>query len=103
MRNFYGFISLLGCIFLSGCSDNDSHDHPGLTTGQQLFDHHCAECHKNTGKGNFLKGVPANQDTALSLDDIEHKIITGSIDGMPAYPTMSRAEASKIAAYLKRM
>ncbi|MEH6651450.1 MAG: cytochrome c [Motiliproteus sp.] len=103
MRHFYRLSSFLFIVFLAGCSGDDSHDHPDLVTGQQLFDHHCAGCHKNTGRGNFLKGVPANQDTALSSGDIEHKIRTEGAEGMPSFPTMGEAEAAKIASYLKQM
>ncbi|MCP4341502.1 MAG: cytochrome c [Desulfobulbaceae bacterium] len=101
---FYMLASCLLLVTVGGCS-NDTHDHPKLVTGEQLFDYHCSGCHKKTGKGNFLKGVPANRDTALSSGQIKHKITIKDKDGakMPSFPKMSEAEAAKIASYLKQL
>ena len=97
------YIIFLGSIFLTGCS-RDLHDHPGLVTGKQLFEHHCAECHKTSGMGTFLKGVPANKDTKLSTWQISHKLRMGDSAGaMPIFETMSVDETMKISTYLKRM
>ena len=89
---------------MSGCS-KDTHDHPDLVTGKQLFNYHCSGCHKNTGKGKFLKGVPSNKDTVLSSKQIIHKIKTNNGDKvkMPSFPQMSEAEAVAIVSYLKQM
>lgn len=91
-------------ITFNGCSD-DVHNHPQLTTGEELFEYHCSGCHKQSGKGNFLKGVPANRDTILSTLQITHKIKSGSEGGskMPSFQTMSEKEAQKIATYLKNI
>lgn len=98
---------LLGClllVMLSGCSV-DQHDHPELTSGQQLFDFHCAPCHKKDGTGIFLKGVPPNRDTDLSVWEIIHKTEKGSGDNskMPRFQSMPDEEAAKIAIYLKQL
>jgi len=91
-------------VTISSCS-RDTHDHPDLITGEQLFNYHCAGCHKNTGKGKFLKGIPANRNTVLSSAQIIHKI--NANDGedlkMPSFPKMSQAEAVAIVSYLKQM
>ncbi len=98
---------LASCLLLAtvvGCS-NDTHDHPKLVTGKQLFDHHCSGCHKITGKGNFLKGVPSNRDAALSSGQIKHKITIKDKDGakMPSFPKMNEAEITKITSFLKQL
>ena len=88
---------MLCLICLGGCR-KDIHDHPKLFTGQQLFEHHCSGCHKNSGAGNFLAGVPANRGSQLSTDQITHKITTGTEDSkMPAFPGMPANEAAAIA------
>ncbi len=102
-----GYFWLLLCwcfLMFSGCS-HDKHDHPDLRTGKQLFDYHCAECHKKTGKGQFLKGIPANKGTALSAGQVSHKVKfnDGAQSKMPSFPEMSNFEAQKIASYLKKL
>ncbi|MFD2229837.1 c-type cytochrome [Alkalimarinus sediminis] len=101
MRRTLLLIALAG---LSGC-DKDTHNHPELITGKQLFDHHCAGCHAETGKGNFLKGVPPNKQSSLSIWQIAHKIRIEANDKrkMPLYPNMSTQEAELIADYVKQL
>lgn len=100
----YGYF--LPCFFcvvgLIGCS-NDIHDHPDLVSGKQLFEYHCSACHKDTGKGNFLKGIPANRGTELTASQIVHRITRKDNSGskMPAFPNMSVEEAKQISTYLK--
>ncbi len=87
----------------SGCS-KDVHDHPDITTGKDLFKYHCSACHKDTGKGNFLKGVPANKNTALSAGQVRHKIIGNDSDSkMSSFEKMSVEESEKLSAYVKRL
>jgi mono/diheme cytochrome c family protein len=94
---------LITVLVLSGCS-RDAHDHPELTIGKQLFEHHCSECHNKSGIGKFLRGVPASKDTKLSASQISHKIRNDKDRRkMPIFDNMSNAEAQKIAAYLKRL
>jgi len=99
---FLGFCIVIIYFCLNGCS-KDIHDHPEQIAGKQLFELHCSSCHKVTGKGKFLKGVPANKDTLLTKSQIEHKIRDkSSANGkMPSFPEMSAGEAAKISAYLK--
>ena len=104
-RIFYGLLSCLFFVSIYGCNSNDKHDHPDLVTGEQLFEYHCSGCHKNTGHGNFLKGIPANKNTDLSSAQIVHKINLDAEEGskMPTFPAMSETETAKIASYLKQM
>ncbi|MET0065389.1 MAG: cytochrome c [Candidatus Thiodiazotropha sp.] len=87
---------------LHGCSE-DAHDHPDLVSGEQLFNYHCAGCHKVAGIGNFLKGIPSAKDTYLTQLEIAHKVKTVQENSskMPNFPNMSDEEARKIAAYVK--
>ncbi len=100
------FFTFACTIFLSGC-EQDVHDHPELTTGKQLFEYHCSSCHKSTGTGHFLKGVPANKDTDLAIWQIKHKIkdkaSQDSKTRMPSFPNMSSEEALLIAQYVKNL
>ena len=97
---------LLTMLLITACS-RDSHNHPDLVTGKQLFNYHCSTCHKATGIGRFLKGVPANKLTRLSPGQITHKIVAGTGTGtqakMPTFPNMPTTEAVKIANYVKTL
>ena len=97
-------VLLVMVMVLSGCN-KDIHTHPDLVTGKQLFDYHCASCHSETGKGNFLKGVPSNNNNSLTVWQIAHKIRIDANDKrkMPLYPNMSAEEAEVIADYVKQL
>jgi mono/diheme cytochrome c family protein len=102
-------VSLIALFFLNTCDfDKDSHEHNALTTGKELFSHHCAGCHKETGRGNFIKGVPSN-----ILTKLEHRQIIEHIRGgerqpsffyrkiiMPSFTTMGDEEIESITSHL---
>jgi mono/diheme cytochrome c family protein len=93
------------CLFvvagLWGCS-RDEHNHPNLRTGEQLYNHHCAECHGEDGTGHLFDVIPANILTKKSPREIMVYITT---DGhherkMPVFRTMQVAEARLITEHL---
>ncbi|KAF0192780.1 MAG: Uncharacterized protein FD165_550 [Gammaproteobacteria bacterium] len=88
-------------ISLGGCA-KDYHNHPGLTTGKQLFEYHCAECHGDDGAGRLFDGLPANVLTSRSRDGIVEYIRGGGRhdSNMPVFTTMPVDEAGKIADHL---
>jgi cytochrome c553 len=88
-------------VSLSGCS-RDQHDHPNLTTGEQLFNYHCAECHGVQGTGNLFDGIPANILTQKSHQEITTYITTGTGQEreMPVFSAMPAAEAKVITDHL---
>ncbi len=100
-----GLLGLLLGLTGPGCSGRDDHRHPQLTTGRQLFDHHCADCHAKSGKGLFWLGVPSNADTQLSREEVALKIRRGALTEhrMPMFQTMSYREADQIAGYLMQL
>ena len=100
----YVLICSLISLSLSGCS-RDHHDHPDLTTGEQLFNYHCAECHGEDGTGILFDVMPANILTQKSRQGIIDYITTkGNHErNMPVFKTMPAAEARKIATYLLKL
>jgi mono/diheme cytochrome c family protein len=95
---------LLGAMMavcLTGCS-RDQHDHPNLTTGEQLFNFHCAECHGVRGTGKLFDGIPANILSKKSPEEIARYITTETehIREMPAFSTMPADEAKAITDHL---
>ena len=88
-------------VSLSGCS-GDQHDHPNLTTGEQLFNYHCAECHGVRGTGKLFNGIPAIILTNKSPSEITKYITTetGHERDMPVFSTMPADEAKSITDHL---
>jgi mono/diheme cytochrome c family protein len=95
MKLLLVLICLLGA--LSGCTRTE----PEMD-GKALYEKYCARCHKSTGKGNFLLGVPPNKNTQLSYWEIKNKIRNGSgkHSKMPTFKHLSDAQAGLIANYL---
>lgn len=93
---------LISLVLLSACTQKDTHSHPENITAKELYELHCANCHKKTGKGKFLKGIPPNLFTELTLNQLVEKIKKGEQhhSNMTVYKTMSDEEARKIAMYL---
>jgi mono/diheme cytochrome c family protein len=101
------FLICVACVLtvttMAGCAKNrDHHDHTDLTTGRQLFNFHCAECHGEDGTGRLVDKIPANILTTRDVEGIESYIVTDTGKGrkMPVFATMPRGEAHEIAEYL---
>jgi len=95
-------ICMLAFSTLTACSNRDDHDHPNLKTGQDLFNHHCAECHGEDGTGKLADRTPANILTKKGRLDII-KYVTTDINParqMPVFDTMPHHEATQIASHL---
>ncbi|MCV6589056.1 MAG: cytochrome c [Marinobacterium sp.] len=95
------FTLILSLAGLTGCGEAETPP-PASASGQQLFDHHCAGCHRPQGTGNFLKGIPANALTDMDVDDIVSLIRNGDVSKpkMPAFPELSRYQAERIVLHM---
>ena len=97
-------VTVLSALLLVACSRDDDHRHPQLTTGKQLYLHHCASCHQDTGDGTFMQGVPAVKDTLMTYRQMTDHIRGHGRDKdsrMPEFSTMSQREAEAIAVYIR--
>lgn len=98
-------LTAIACILvLAGCDRDGAHDHPHLLTGEQMYNHHCAECHQRSGEGDFLDGIPAVKYTPMKIREIvEHIRGHGREDDtrMPRFSDMSVHEAERIAVYVR--
>ncbi len=95
------FLVAMVVISLLGCS-GDQHDHPTLTTGEQLFNYHCAECHGVQGTGKLFDRFPAIILTNKSPGEIAQYITieTGQNREMPVFSTMPANEVKIITDHL---
>jgi uncharacterized membrane protein len=100
------FLAICVCFIMSGygCSD-EQHNHPDLTTGQQLYNHHCAECHSEDGTGILFESLPANILTQKSPQEIITYITTDSNHQrlMPVFNAMPSEEAELITNHLMKL
>ena len=103
--NYYVHLIALVLIplLVTGClQESENHDHPALTTGRQLFEHHCSTCHGDTGNGNFFEGIPANRSSTMNKEQLISwlKNSIGEDRPAPSFPKMSDGEAEKIVSYM---
>ena len=98
------FIPFLLSVFtLVGCSDDaGGHKHPELSSGKQLFEHHCAECHQKDAKGKYFYGFPDLVDLKLDINRIRVQVLGEDTPGrkMPSFSSMPDEEVQKIAEYI---
>lgn len=89
----------LCAVMVWGCSEEP----PVKANGKQLYEYYCAECHKSSGNGQFLKGVPANATSIKSEVEIVRLIRQGhpEHDRMPVFKDLPRNDAILISKYLK--
>jgi|GEM_PF-1312656 len=99
---YFALLAMAIFLSVSGCAeqDHDNHAHPELESGEQLYNHHCAGCHKKSGAGNVIKGIPPVLYSKLSLSDMR-KFITIGLEGSEHehpvhFKTMPKDEARKI-------
>lgn len=98
------WFAILAAVWLVACGNPDAHDHPELRTGEDFYRHHCATCHRDLGKGHFLKGVPPAVYASLDAESFIARILghrRPAKTRMPVFATMPRAEAAAIAGYLR--
>lgn len=90
---------LLGVV---ACGSNKD---PLSMSGEDLYNENCAGCHKKTGKGNFLAGIPANVNTALNQEQVVALISRGSgtHQKMPVFDALNQDQVQRIAQYLTSM
>lgn len=72
------------------------------SSGEDLFNYHCAGCHQASGKGKYLQKIPANALTRLSKHEVVNLIRSGSQakPHMPPVKNITYGEARKIADHL---
>lgn len=94
---------LIGCLLLAACGDGG--DPARLTGGEELYNHYCAPCHRDSGDGSFLKGVPPVRYTALNYRELVSRILghqRPADSRMPEFTELPKHKAEAIAIYVRR-
>ncbi len=105
-------VALGGLLGLAGCSgDKDSADQTGPTgeildqmaveRGQALFMENCNRCHPRSGRGDYLKRIPATLLTRRTQQELMNWIEgAGQHREMPSFTQLSDEERAALAQYL---
>lgn len=91
-------------LALAGCSENtpeNRQDDPRIEQGAALFQQHCSECHPRSGRGDYLKRIPATLLTRRSEQELVDWI-QGSDKHreMPGFTHLAPEERAALAAFL---
>ena len=72
-----------------------------VKAGQDLFQENCAECHPRSGRGDYLKRIPATLLTRKSQHELMEWIKgSGQHREMPNFDKMTDEERASLADYL---
>ncbi|MBR9885665.1 MAG: cytochrome c [Oceanospirillales bacterium] len=101
MNHFRLLALSLTMLLMSGC---ESKPDANAVDGETLFNYYCAGCHKESGKGSFLEGIPANRATTMSESEVTRLIMHGkaNMQNMPSFSHLSEQQARNIAQHLLR-
>jgi len=97
-------VVLLMVFALSRCMYNRDVP-PRLATGKQMYNDYCASCHRGSGLGKFILGVPPSFTNKMSRAQIVRLIREGDdkYSRMPTFPQIKFSQAQKIVNYLKTL
>lgn len=90
-------------VSLTACSDKDKnrHNHPHLNTGKALYDFHCAPCHRDSGMGKILIGIPPLVYSKMTPEQIRTWVKNkADHEKMPVFSDMPDQELDKIINYI---
>ena len=88
---------------LVGCSDEQKSPSPSVIAGEALFQENCSECHPRTGRGDYLKRIPATLLTRKSQHELMEWIRgSGQHREMPSFEKLTDTERAALADYLHR-
>ncbi len=100
-------VSLFSLSLLSGCTSNNGKP----VTGKELYEYYCAGCHRDTGAGQFLRGIPpliqnkSLNPTPLKSWQVRHKIMSGPSANrkMPSFNNINNEQARLISQYIQKL
>jgi mono/diheme cytochrome c family protein len=97
--------SVVLALLLVGACVRDGDEHAAGESGAAMFRRYCSDCHGTDGAGSFLRGVPSNRSTALSVSEIADRILEDAPAHreMPSFPKLTRAEALAIATHVDQL
>lgn len=99
-------LTVSSALMLSACGDHNVATPEELTAGQEIYEYHCATCHKKNGVGNFRLGAPDIRNTKLSKKQIVAKVqghMANEETRMPAMDKLTKDNLKKIASYVKSL
>ncbi|MEH6469433.1 MAG: cytochrome c [Porticoccus sp.] len=101
MTNMKSMLAIGIAAALIGCGDKKSPPDPSVVAGEALFQENCSECHPRSGRGDYLKRIPATLLTRKSQHELM-EWIKGSNQHreMPSFEKLTDTERAALADYL---
>jgi len=100
------FFVVMVCVVACSKVDHDNHNHPELSTGKEFYSLHCAECHRESGMGKVMNGIPPVTYSKLTQSQMLKFMLSehlGKGKNMLTYPNMPEDEAISIISHIKRL
>lgn len=98
---------MISSLLLIGCAKEESDDQEAglaasVAAGEKLFSELCASCHPRSGRGDYLKRIPATLLTRRSNEELIEWIRgRDQHREMPSFDYLSDEELSALADFLK--
>lgn len=89
-------------VALFGCSDEQKATvSASVKAGEELFQENCSGCHPRSGRGDYLKRIPATLLTRKSQHELMEWIKgLGQHREMPSFENLSDEQRASLADYL---
>jgi len=101
MRPIHSIFAIAMVIALVGCGKKQETTSASVVAGEALFQENCSTCHPKTGRGDYLKRIPATLLTRKSQHELMEWIKgAGQHREMPSFDNLTEEERAALADYL---
>lgn len=101
MRNIKPILAIGIATALIGCGGEKTPPDPSVVAGEALFQENCSTCHPRSGRGDYLKRIPATLLTRKSQSELMEWIKgSGEHRVMPNFNNLTDEERVALADYL---
>lgn len=102
MRSVRFMLAIGFAVTLLGCSEEQKAPvSASVVAGEKLFQENCSGCHPRSGRGDYLKRIPATLLTRKSQHELMEWIKgAGQHREMPSFENLSDEQRASLADYL---
>jgi len=98
MKNIKPILAIGIAAALIGCGDKTTAPDPAVAAGEALFQENCSECHPRSGRGDYLKRIPATLLTRKTQSELMQWIKgPGAHRVMPNFDNLTAEERAALA------
>lgn len=101
MRPIHSIFAIAIVIALVGCDKKQEPISASVVAGEALFQENCSTCHPRSGRGDYLKRIPATLLTRKTQQELMSWIKgSGEHREMPSFDNLTDEERAALADYL---